>query len=217
MQNWGVGELVYRTSMLLLYPTLVLLGLGFSPHDVAPRRSGSGRVGFAILAKTGVWRQLRDIALDDRSPSVPSLAAIVQSRWQHPQLKRFVTLLLDEIRRGPRHTLAARIDHLTGQIEAALAKDVNRIRVSVRLGPLLGLVGTLIPSRTRPDGPQRRRSGPALVAIGGCLFYDCRRITDRRHQLCHRLGPGPRRRSGGGRRAIGGQPRRHSSGSALRR
>ena len=78
---------------------------------------------------------------------------MAESRRQHPQLRRFVVLLLDEINRGARQTLAARIDHLVGQTQAALARDVNRVRVLVRLGPCLGLAGTLIPL------------GPGLMAL----------------------------------------------------
>ena len=67
--------------------------------------------------------------------------------------RRFVSRLLDELDRGPRKTLAARVDHLVSQVEAGLARDVNRVRVLVRLGPCLGLAGTLIPL------------GPGLMAL----------------------------------------------------
>lgn len=153
MQDWGVGELVYRTSLMLLYPTLLLLGLGFL---YTMWHLGAAVLDFCVLRvcrRPAAIRQLRDIGLDNRDSIVPSLTAVAQSRRQHPQLRRFVSLLLDELRRGPRQTLAARIDHLVGQIEASLAQDVNRMRVPVRLGPLLGLVGTLIPL------------GPGLMAL----------------------------------------------------
>ncbi len=153
MQDWGVGELVYRTSLLLLYPTLLLLGLGFLRAMWHLGEAVFDLWALRACRHPAAIRQLRDICLDDRDSIVPSLTALTHSRWQHPQLKRFVVLLLDELRRGPRHTLAARIDHLVGQIESALARDVNRMRVSVRLGPLLGLVGTLIPL------------GPGLMAL----------------------------------------------------
>ncbi len=153
IEDWGIGQLVYRTSLLLLYPTLVLLGLCFLRmmwhlgelvHDAWIVRSHR-------TPETA--RQLRDICLDDQNSVVSSLKAVAESRRQHPQLRRFVTLLLDELDRGARHTLSARIDHLVGQVEAALARDVNRVRVLVRLGPCLGLAGTLIPL------------GPGLMAL----------------------------------------------------
>lgn len=153
MQDWGVSELVYRTSLMLLYPTLLLLGLGFLHTMWHLGEAALDLWTLRTCRKPAIIRQLRDIRLDECNSVVPSLAALAQSRCQHPQLRRFVTLLLDELRRGPRNTLAARIDHLVGQIEAALAQDVNRMRVAVRLGPLLGLVGTLIPL------------GPGLMAL----------------------------------------------------
>ncbi len=153
MQDWGVEELVYRSSLLLLYPTLVLLGLGFLRTMWHLGEAIQDLWALRACRKPAAARELRDIALDEEDSVVSSLMALAGSRLQHPQLRRFVTLLLDEIRRGPRQTLSARIDHLVGRIEAALAQDVNRIRVSVRLGPLLGLVGTLIPL------------GPGLMAL----------------------------------------------------
>ena len=153
MQDWGVSELVYRTSLMLLYPTLLLLGLGFLRTMWHLGEAALDLWTLRTCRKPSAIRQLRDIRLDECNSVVPSLTALAQSRCQHPQLRRFVALLLDELRRGPRNTLAARIDHLVGQIEAALAQDVNRMRVAVRLGPLLGLVGTLIPL------------GPGLMAL----------------------------------------------------
>ena len=153
MQDWGLGELVYRASLLLLYPTLVLLGLGFLRTMWHLGETVQERWALRSCRTPTAARELRDIALDERDSVVSSLTALARSRRQHPQLRRFVSSLLDEIRRGPHHTLSARIDHLVGRIEAALAQDVNRMRVSVRLGPLLGLVGTLIPL------------GPGLMAL----------------------------------------------------
>jgi biopolymer transport protein ExbB/TolQ len=96
---------------------------------------------------------LRDIYLDSQHSLVTSLSAVATNRWQSPQVRHFVALLLDELNRGEHQTLAARIDHLVSQTEASLARDVNRVRVYVRLGPCLGLAGTLIPL------------GPGLMAL----------------------------------------------------
>lgn len=153
MESWNVRELVYRTSLLLLYPTLALLAVGFLRmmwhlgEAVQDAWIGRGQ------RKQDAIRQLRDIHCDELGSLVPSLTVLARSREQHAQLRRFVQQLLDELDRGPRGTLAARIDHLVGQSEAALAQDVNRARVPVRLGPLLGLIGTLIPL------------GPGLMAL----------------------------------------------------
>ncbi len=151
--NWGLGQFVYRASLLLLYPTLVLLGLSFLrvmwhlgelAYDtwIARCRPTSKHAG-----------QLREIVLDEHGSPAPSLRAIAANRFQHPQLRRFARLLVEELNRGMPNTLPARIDHLVSRAEAALARDVNRVRVLVRLGPCLGLAGTLIPL------------GPGLMAL----------------------------------------------------
>ncbi len=153
LHNWGIGRFVYNTSLLLLYPTLVLLSLSFLKtmwhlgelvHDTWIGRS---------RRNTEVGRRLRDLALGDGVSLAGSLAGIAKDRRQHPQLKRFVQDLLQELDHGARATLPARLDHLVAQVEAELARDVNRVRVLVRLGPLLGLAGTLIPL------------GPGLMAL----------------------------------------------------
>lgn len=151
--NWDIGQFVYRTSLLLLYPTLVLLALSFlrviwllgeTVHDAWPGRGRRhGEAG----------RQLRDLAPGAGDTVAVLLASVADSRRQHPQLRRFVRQLLDELDRGPRETLAARADHLAAEIEAELARDVNGVRVLVRIGPCLGLAGTLIPL------------GPGLMAL----------------------------------------------------
>jgi biopolymer transport protein ExbB/TolQ len=153
MEDWGLGDLVYRTSVLLLYPTLVLLILAFlrMMWNLGELVQDCWALRGYHHAKTA--RQLRDIRLDERQSVVPSLTAIIENHGQPPQLRRFVRLLLDELARGPCQTLAARIQHLVGQTEASLARDVNRVRVFVRLGPCLGLAGTLIPL------------GPGLMAL----------------------------------------------------
>jgi biopolymer transport protein ExbB/TolQ len=153
MDDLAVGELVYRLSLLLLYPTLVLLGLGFLKTMWHLGESVLDAWTLRSHRKPATIRQLRDVGLDERGSMESSLTTIAANCRQHPQLRRFVTLLLDELHRKPRDTLAARIDHLVSQIEASLARDVNRMRVPVRLGPLLGLVGTLIPL------------GPGLMAL----------------------------------------------------
>jgi len=96
---------------------------------------------------------LRDIGTGREKELVASLQAIAASRDQSSQLRRFVRLLLDELHRRRPETLAARVGHLVGQVEAGLARDVNRVRSLVRLGPCLGLAGTLIPL------------GPGLMAL----------------------------------------------------
>lgn len=169
MEAWNVGELVYRTSLLLLYPTLALLALGFLRMMWHLGEAVQDAWTARRQRKPDAVRQLRDIHADEQGSLVPSLTALARSRAQHPQLRRFVHLLLAELERGPRGTLAARIDHLVGRIEAALAQDVNRARVPVRLGPLLGLIGTLIPLgpglMALNEGDLGRLSGQLVVAF----------------------------------------------------
>jgi len=153
LDNWDLGQFVYNTSLLLLYPTLLLLSLSFLQtvwhlgelvHDTWLGRS---------RRNTQVGRQLRNLALGDGTSLAGSLATVAECRCQHPHLRRFVRDLLDQLDRGSPATLPARLDHMVAQVEAELARDVNRVRVLVRLGPLLGLAGTLIPL------------GPGLMAL----------------------------------------------------
>jgi len=153
MENGNLGELVYRTSMLLLYPTLALLAAGFLRTMWHLGEAVQDAWGGRRRRRPEAVRQLRDLRLDEAGSLVPALAALTCSPLQHPQLRRFALALRDELQREPQRTLAARIDHLVGQVEAALAQDVNQTRVLVRLGPLLGLIGTLLPL------------GPGLMAL----------------------------------------------------
>ena len=153
LEIWNLGAFMYRVSLLLLYPTLLLLGAGL----LTMMWNLGGMVYDAWLARSlrraESVRQLRDLRLDDRDSLLPSLQELAASRRQHPQVRRFARLLVEEIRQEARHTLAARVRHLAGQVQARLAWEVNQVRVLVRLGPLLGLAGTLIPL------------GPGLMAL----------------------------------------------------
>ncbi|NOX56194.1 MAG: hypothetical protein GXP27_17475 [Planctomycetes bacterium] len=153
LASWGVIQLVYELSLMLLYPTLALLALsllqmmwylGEVVYDAFSARRRS-----ALSAA----RQLRDIRVDCEERLISSLRAVAASRDQPPQVRRFVRVLRDELRQGSADTLEARVKHLVGQVEADLARDVNRVRSLVRLGPCLGLAGTLIPL------------GPGLMAL----------------------------------------------------
>jgi biopolymer transport protein ExbB/TolQ len=149
-------ELIYRFSTLLLYPALGLLiwnalrvavYLGEACWDWLVAR-GSRRA--------DVVRRLR--ALEGGGGSADSiasaLAAVSVDAAQHPQVRRFAHQLAGEVGRGEPATLPARARHLAGEYEAELGRDVDRVRVLVRIGPCLGLAATLIPL------------GPGLAALG---------------------------------------------------
>ena len=61
--------------------------------------------------------------------------------------------LLVELERGGKETVVARMAHVMCAVEATLTREVSQMRALVRLGPCLGLAGTLIPL------------GPGLMAL----------------------------------------------------
>lgn len=149
-----LADVLYRVSLLLLAPVLALLTACFlwtvwqageALHDLWRGRRHR---------RTANARQLRTVGGDDADPAAvrASLEAVAANRDQHPVVRRFAREVLDELSGNPR-TLPARLDHLAGVAEGELTRDVNRVRALVRLGPSLGLAGTLIPL------------GPGLLAL----------------------------------------------------
>ncbi len=151
--SWDVTELIYQSSQMLLYPTLLLLGL-----SLLRMMWHLGELACDMLARRTRWRssaarQLRGLSSVRQSGIADSLRSVTASRCQHPQVRRFAATLLEELAGSGRYMLAARVQHLASEAEAELVRDVNGIRALVRLGPCLGLAGTLIPL------------GPGLMAL----------------------------------------------------
>ena len=58
---------------------------------------------------------------------------------------RFAALLQEEVATAPPGTLGIRAERLLQQEELALTRRLDRVRSVIRIGPALGLMGTLIP------------------------------------------------------------------------
>jgi biopolymer transport protein ExbB/TolQ len=147
----GLEELIYRFSAALLYPALGLLiwyalrvvgHLGEAARDVVAFRAGRRR------AAAGRLRAIEPAGL------AAGLAGVADDSAQHPAVRRFARQLAAELGRATPRTLPARARHLANDFEAELVRDVDRVRVLVRIGPCLGLAATLIPL------------GPGLAALG---------------------------------------------------
>ncbi len=147
-------ELIARGSALLFYPALALLTwyalrvigyLGEAAADLLMMRPRRRRE---------AARRLREIELSGSASLIRELSAVALDAGQNPAVRRFARQLAREVGRGEGRTLPARVRHLAGQFEAELARDVDRVRVLVRVGPCLGLAATLIPL------------GPGLAALG---------------------------------------------------
>lgn len=150
----GLEQLIFQFSSLLLYPTLALLvwaslrvlwSLGEAARDAWSIRPG--RVRSAGL-------KLRGLRIAAGESPIPLLERVETDREQLPQVRRFAAQLAREAGRGDPRTLSARTNHLASRFEADLGREVDGVRVLVRLGPALGLAGTLIPL------------GPGLAALG---------------------------------------------------
>ena len=149
----GFEKLIYEISLLLLYPVLILLGLSFLRvvwqlgellHDARLLRRHS---------RPETSGQLRSISGTDVDSLLKEIETIRTNREQHPLVRRFAAALSAELKTQQPATLRPRINHLISQFEAELARDVNHVRILIRLGPCLGLAGTLIPL------------GPGLTAL----------------------------------------------------
>ncbi|MBS1158413.1 MAG: biopolymer transport protein [Proteobacteria bacterium] len=76
------------------------------------------------------------------------LGALVHEAWERRKLARAVTAyraqMAIELALGTPH-LDARLERLLQGAELSLAKNLDRIRFVIKVGPALGLMGTLIP------------------------------------------------------------------------
>lgn len=149
----GLETLIYRFTSLLLYPALALLvwfslrivwALGGAVCDAWAFRSSR-------LQRAG--ERLRALAMAPERPLAVRLRSVEDDAGQHPQVRRFAAELRAELGRGE-GSIGARARHLASRAEAELVRDVDRVRVLVRIGPCLGLAATLIPL------------GPGLAALG---------------------------------------------------
>jgi biopolymer transport protein ExbB/TolQ len=151
----GLETLIYRFTSLLLYPSLALLvwfslrivwALGEAARDAWTLRRGH-------LRDAGC--RLRALAREPVRPLADRLRTVEADPAQHHLVRRFASELQAELgHRDDTASLGPRARHLASRFEAELVRDVDRVRVLVRIGPCLGLAATLIPL------------GPGLAALG---------------------------------------------------
>lgn len=150
----GLEQLIFRFSSLLLYPTLALLvwatlrilwSLGEAARDAWSIRPGR-------IREAG--RRLRTLRIGPKETLIGVLGRVQADKGQLPQVRRFAGQLMNEAEQGDDETFPARTRHLASRFEAGLSREVDGVRVMVRIGPCLGLAGTLIPL------------GPGLAALG---------------------------------------------------
>lgn len=148
-----LNQLIYETSLLLRYPVLALLGFCFVRMLW---QSGELLLDFQIMRRhqrPEQTQQLRNIESDENNALQNSLQQITLNPAQHFRIRQFAESVQQELTHQNRLTLTARIEHLIHEQETDLLRDVNQVRMLVRLGPCLGLAGTLIPL------------GPGLLAL----------------------------------------------------
>jgi len=132
---------LYTISTALLYPVVILLIL-LSLWLVV--------YAGGFLAEWVKRRQFRSIGL-----LADSLETIHEEESLPPEIERNLPLHirnfameLEGILRGENLFMEERVEDLIQRKEYSLAREVDKIRLIVRIGPSLGLMGTLIPMGT---------------------------------------------------------------------
>lgn len=153
---------IYHISTSLLYPVIIIL-LGMTAFIVVE----IGMFSFEWLARAG--RLKGGTKSKDLEKGVLEAKALIDegsfeegvSVLENGTTKRFVSLFLDSIlalkatQPDCPDMFAINVEKLLQQCDSFISKRLERTKVMVRLGPMLGLMGTLIPM------------GPALLALTG--------------------------------------------------
>lgn len=151
---------IYQISTSLLYPVIIIL-LGMTAFIVVE----IGMFSFEWLARAG--RLKGGAKSNDLEKGVLEAKALIDegsfeegvSLLENGTTKRFVYLFLDgilalkETQPDCPDMFAINVEKLLQKCDSFISKRLERTKVMVRLGPMLGLMGTLIPM------------GPALLAL----------------------------------------------------
>lgn len=151
---------IYQISTSLLYPVILIL-LGMTAFIVVE----IGMFSFEWLARAG--RLKGGANSNDLEKGVLEAKALIDegsfeegvSLLENVTTKRFVYLFLDgilalkETQPDCPDMFAINVEKLLQKCDSFISKRLERTKVMVRLGPMLGLMGTLIPM------------GPALLAL----------------------------------------------------
>jgi len=142
---------IYVVSTALLYPVVVLLlflvawvavELGGFLYELFSRFRSPNRL------ESGITDAM---TAESRSDAVRRVLDSASSRMLHEFLKDLLRLV--ESDDGGDEKLPVRVEKLLQDYELLATKRLERTRILVRIGPMLGLMGTLIPM------------GPALLAL----------------------------------------------------
>ncbi|NQE53386.1 hypothetical protein C5S29_07315 [ANME-1 cluster archaeon GoMg3.2] len=151
---------IYQISTSLLYPVIIIL-LGMTAFIVVD----IGMFSFEWLARAG--RLKGGAKSNDLEKGVLEAKALIDEGsieegvtvLENVTTKRFVYLFLDgilalkETQPDCPDMFAINVEKLLQKCDSFISKRLERTKVMVRLGPMLGLMGTLIPM------------GPALLAL----------------------------------------------------
>ena len=151
---------IYQISTSLLYPVIIIL-LGMTAFIVVE----IGMFSFEWLARAG--RLKGGAKSNDLEKGVLKAKALIDEGsfeegvtvLENVTTKRFVYLFLDgilalkETQPDCPDMFAINVEKLLQKCDSFISKRLERTKVMVRLGPMLGLMGTLIPM------------GPALLAL----------------------------------------------------
>jgi len=132
-------SVLYLISTALLYPVMVLLILSFFWIIIKAggcmaewlERGKGGEIDLEQLVK-GLVEPEENRPTPVPPPPVPS------------QLRDYLEVLKKELEKG-NPGLAFRLERQLQERELRLIQDMNKLRLLIRLGPCLGLMGTLIP------------------------------------------------------------------------
>ena len=144
-----LSQLLDELSQLLLFPCLLLLCL----LALAAVLSCGAVIGEFFFDKR--WKRLDETALllQLHRAGKEGLADVVRESGLHPRHKHCLETLLAaaDLPEGEREILA---EKLLADQEGARRRSLDRVGLIIRLGPMAGLLGTLIPL------------GPGIVALG---------------------------------------------------
>ncbi|MCD6203469.1 MAG: MotA/TolQ/ExbB proton channel family protein [Methanophagales archaeon] len=160
---WLSSDFLAWVTSLLRLPVLILLygltlwmivEIGMFTYEwiirIRHRRSSASEGLELCLHEAAAALQVQGDG--ESRPQLKEISAILKRCTSHKFVLQFLNCLAD-IEDEDTRQFAVRLEKLLQGCNAAITKSVERTRTMVRIGPMLGLMGTLIPM------------GPALLAL----------------------------------------------------
>lgn len=123
-------------------------------HSSRSRRSASVDLELCLREAAAALQVQGGGSGAESRPRLKEISAILKKCTSHKFVLQFLNCLADiEDENEDARQFAVRLEKLLQSCNAAITKSVERTRAMVRIGPMLGLMGTLIPM------------GPALLAL----------------------------------------------------